>query len=103
MILGEGKASAEERLFRSLGALFRSGYDEFRRPQERSFDLRIRKRADRVARRLGVAGRLLGGVFERTVAVQDGQDVGVRDAIERAVAQDGFDLAAFGGGAVLQR
>src|ERR1019366_5099587 len=83
--------------------LFLSRHHELRRPQQRSLDLRVWKDADGLARGFGVPGGLFGGVFERTITVQDGEDVGVSDAVESAVVQDGFDLAALGGGAALQR
>src|SRR6266849_2848891 len=94
------KARLPEASSQEHASLFLSRHHEFRRPQEGSFDLRIRKCADRLTRRFGVPSGLFGGIFEGPIAVQDVQDIGVRDAIEGAVAEDGFDLLALGGSAM---
>jgi len=83
-------------------SLFLSYYHELGCVQECAFDFGIGENADGVARGFGVARRFFAGVFERAVAVEDGQDIGMSGAIEGAVAQYGFDLVAFGGGATLQ-
>jgi hypothetical protein len=50
-----------------------------------------------------MAGCLLGGVFERVVPVEDGQNIGVRDTVESSIPQHGFDLVTLRGSAALER
>ena len=88
---------------RESETLFFSGDDEVGGMEESALDLGVGKHGEGLAGRLGVAGGLIRGVFEGAVAVEDGEDLGVRDAVEGAIAEDGFDLAALGGGATLER
>src|ERR1017187_4905215 len=72
------------------------------RPQQCALDLRVGEDANGIAGRFRVAGSLFGCVVERVVAVQNGQDVGMGDAIEGAIAQDGFDLVTLRGSAAIE-
>src|SRR5208282_1018734 len=83
--------------------LLLSCHHELGRPQQGAFDFGIGKNADGVARGIGVAGGFFRGVFEGTVAVEDGEDIGVGDAIEGAIVEDDFNLAALGRSATLER
>src|SRR5208283_2591216 len=55
--------------------LLLSCHHELGRPQQGAFDFGIGKNADGVARGIGVAGGFFRGVFEGTVAVEDGEDI----------------------------
>src|SRR5215471_14284868 len=64
---------------------------EFRHPQQHALDLRVREGADRFTGRSGeLVGLSICGI-DRTVAIQNGYDVGWSNAIKPAVSQDRLD------------
>src|SRR5271157_3921113 len=80
-----------------------SGDHEFWRPEQGALELGVREYAEGIACGFGVTRRLGGGELQRTITVEDGQDVRMSNAIESAFVQNGLDLAALGRGAMLQR
>src|SRR6202521_5034513 len=83
--------------------LFFSGHNELRRPQQRPFDFAVRKTANGIPRQRSILlGAGMSGV-ERTIAVQDFQNLGVSHPIERAVADYGLDCPPLLSIAALER
>ncbi len=78
-------------------------HHELRNPEQHALDLRVGESADGLARLVGELDRARIGGVDRAMAIQDGDDVGGRDAVEAAIAEHGFNRAALRRSAVLQR
>src|SRR5450631_3794638 len=79
-------------------------YDnKLRRPEQGALDLGVREGADRLLRRFRVLRGTGGGGFQRSVAPQDFQNLGMRDAVESSMQQHRFDFGALFRSAAFER
>src|SRR5216684_8102417 len=81
----------------SFCALFLSSHHKLGSPQQCPLDLRVGEGTDCLPRRLGIACRSGVSRFQRSVPMKNIENVRVRHAVERALAQNGFNLSAFFG------
>src|SRR5947209_5462036 len=78
-------------------ALLLSSHHKLGSPQQCPLDLRVGEGTDYLPRRLGIACRSGVSRFQRSVPMKNIENVRVRHAVERALAQNGFNLSAFFG------
>src|SRR5579863_8259807 len=95
------KALPRERV--EAGRLLLPRDDKFRGPEQGALDFGVGEGADGLAGGFGIGLGALGSGIEGAVAPEDIEDIAVSDAVEGALAQNGFDAFALGGRAMFER